>query len=368
MKNLYTKIKDFIMKDMEKENDSNDLAVLLRILSILSILHFFAMIFSVAYIGNVAMTLFLIFSIGILFGVFICTYENRTMYGLWLYNTVILIYTVLLSAFIGWDFFFIPSIFVTVLLVFFSIRLPFNRKIFYACFCGVLTLALAIIYNFLPLHTTPPLSIRLILLILNITMTFLSFTTASIAFYLKYMKSEEKIIQYNKRLEQLVNTDALTTLWNRRAMNEHLSILVNNYNKYQTDFSVAILDIDFFKKVNDEYGHGMGDFVLKSLSYLLKTFMEEKGHVARWGGEEFLLTFEDMDYDQAIGLMEELRVRIEEQEFAFKDVKMHLTITAGIEEYHTNTGLDQVLTRADEKLYIGKTSGRNQIVSSYYSS
>ncbi len=367
MKKLYHKIKDFLLKDTEKEGNSNDLAVILRLLSILSILLFFAMIFSVAYIGNVAMTLFLIFAIGIMLGAFICTYENHTMHGLWLYNTVTLLYAILLSVFIGWEFFFIPSILVTVLLVFFSIIIAFRWKVFYAFLCGFITIALAVIYYFLPLHTAPPLSIKIVMLILNITMTFLSFAIVASAFYLKDMKSEEKIIQYNKRLEQLVNTDALTTLWNRRAMNEHLSILVNNYNKYQTDFSVAILDIDFFKKVNDEYGHGMGDFVLKSLSYLLKTFMDEKGHVARWGGEEFLLTFEDMDYDQAIGFMEELRVRIEEQEFAFKDVKMHLTITAGIEEYHTNIGLDQVLTKADEKLYIGKTSGRNQIVSAYYS-
>lgn len=367
MKNLYQKIKTFLLRDREKEGTSNDLAVLLRLLAMLSALHFFIMIFPVARIGNIIMTLFLIFSIGIMLGVFICTYESRTMYGLWLYNTIILLYGILMSVFIGWGYFFIPMIFATVLLVFFTLRLSIRRKLFYATFCGVLTLALAIVYNFLPLHTAPPLAIKIVLLVLNILTTFLSFSVIAYAFYLKYIRSEEKIIQYNKRLEQLVNTDALTTLWNRRAMNEHLSILVNKYNKYQTDFSIAILDIDFFKKVNDEYGHGMGDFVLKSLSYLLKNFMEEKGHVARWGGEEFLLSFEDMDYEQAISYMEELRARIEEQEFAFKDVKMHLTITAGIEEYHSHTGIDQVLTKADEKLYIGKTSGRNRIVSAYYS-
>ena len=367
MRKLYNKLKDFILRDLEKEGESNDLSVLLRLLSILGILHFFIMIFPIASIGNLLMTIFLIFSIGILLGVFICTYENRTMHGLWLYNSMIILYSILMSVFVGWGYFFIPMIFATILLAFFAIKLPIKRKIFYTAFCCIFTVALSIVYNFVPLRTAPPLTVKIILLVINITMTFLTFSIVAYAFYLKYIRSEEKIIQYNKRLEQLVNTDALTTLWNRRAMNEHLSILVNNYNKYQTDFSVTILDIDFFKKVNDEYGHGMGDFVLKSLSYLLKTFMEDKGQVARWGGEEFLLTFENMDYDQAISFMEELRVRIEDQEFAFKDVKMHLTVTAGIEEYHSNAGLDQVLTKADEKLYIGKTSGRNQVVSSYYS-
>lgn len=367
MKKLYTKLKDYLLKDIEKEGVSNDLAILLRVLSIIGVVHCLFMIFPVAHIANILMTLYLIFSIGIFMGVYICTYEGRTMYGLWIYNTLVLSYAILLSVFIGWGYFFVPIIFSTILLVFFCIQLPIQRKLLYTAFCSVLVLILGIGHYFLPMHTTEPLVIRIILIVLNISLSFFSFTTISYAFYLKYTKSEEKIIQYNHRLEQLVNTDALTTLWNRRAMNEHLSILVNNYNKYQTDFSLAILDIDFFKKVNDEYGHGMGDFVLKSLSYILKTFMEEKGHVARWGGEEFLLTFEDMDYEQAIGFMEELRVRIEEREFSFKDVTIHLTVTAGIEEYHTNIGLDQILTKADEKLYVGKTSGRNQIVSSYYS-
>lgn len=367
MTKLISKFKEYIFKDTEKEGESSDLAVLLRILSIFSMLHFFLMIFAIAYIGNIAMALMLIFSIGLLLGTFIFTYENRTIHALWLYNTIVLLYTILMSYFVGWGYFFIPSLFVTILLVFFSTKTAFRWKIFYSGFCGTITLALAISNHFIPLHTAPPLLIQILLSVLNIFTIFFAFAMVATAFYQKYMRSEEKIIQYTKRLEQLVNTDALTTLWNRRAMNEHLSILVNNYTKHQTDFSVAILDIDFFKKVNDEYGHGMGDFVLKSLSYLLKTFMEEKGHVARWGGEEFLLTFEDMDYDRAIGYMEELRVRIEDQEFAFKDVKLHLTITAGIEEYQMTIGLDQVLTKADEKLYVGKTSGRNQIVSSYYS-
>ncbi len=368
MEKLYTQLKDFFLRDLENEGESNDLSILLRFLSLVCILHYLIMIFPIAYIGNVGMSLLLIFIVGIMLGVFICTYERRTKIALWLFNCSIMIISVMLSIFIGWGYFFVPIIFSTILLVFFSIKIPIHHKLLYSAFCGVSIAALAIAYTAVPLHTTPPLPIRLIIIIINISLSLFSVTIIAYAFYTKYTKSEEKIIQYNKRLEQLVNTDALTTLWNRRAMNEHLSILMNNYNKYQTDFSLAIIDIDFFKKVNDEYGHGMGDFVLKSLSYLAKTYMDGKGHVARWGGEEFLLTFENVDYDEAIGMLEELRVRVEEQEFTFKDVTLHLTITAGIEEYRTGMNLDQMLTSADEKLYTGKLSGRNQVVSAYYNS
>jgi hypothetical protein len=107
---------------------------LLRLLAILSLLHFFAMIFPVAYIGNLMMTVFLIFSIGILLGAFICTYENRTMHSLWLYNTVILLYGILMSVFVGWGFFYIPILLITILLTFYSLKLRIKWKLFYACF------------------------------------------------------------------------------------------------------------------------------------------------------------------------------------------------------------------------------------------
>ena len=145
-------------------------------------------------------------------------------------------------------------------------------------------------------------------------------------------------------------------------MTQHLSMLSQQYVKHHMNFCVAILDIDFFKHVNDEHGHGMGDYVLKSLSYILKSSMEGRGQVARWGGEEFLLTFENTELDRAYKLLDQIRARIAEQEFTFKDVSLHLTITGGIEEYSMTESIDAIITRADEKLYRGKTSGRNQIV------
>ena len=90
--------------------------------------------------------------------------------------------------------------------------------------------------------------------------------------------------------------------------------------------------------------------------------MEGRGQVAIWGGEEFLLTFENTELDRAYKLLDQIRARIAEQEFTFKDVSLHLTITGGIEEYSMTESIDAIITRADEKLYRGKTSGRNQIV------
>ena len=255
-----------------------------------------------------------------------------------------------------------PTAFITIMVYFFSLNIPIRKKIHYAVFMSVYLNALAILKGKLPLQAEISGHAAMFILIFNIFFSTLAFSYVAYAYYQKFMASEAKILQYNKKLEQMASTDALTSLWNRRAMTQHLSMLSQQYVKHHMNFCVAILDIDFFKHVNDEHGHGMGDYVLKSLSYILKSSMEGRGQVARWGGEEFLLTFENTELDRAYKLLDQIRARIAEQEFTFKDVSLHLTITGGIEEYSMTESIDAIITRADEKLYRGKTSGRNQIV------
>mgnify|MGYP000784313429 CR=1 FL=1 len=176
------------------------------------------------------------------------------------------------------------------------------------------------------------------------------------------VKNLLKIKELKETIDTVSTTDALTGLHNRKYLHERLEAEISRAKRYDIKLSCLLLDIDFFKHVNDEHGHGMGDYVLKSLSYILKSSMEGRGQVARWGGEEFLLTFENTELDRAYKLLDQIRARIAEQEFTFKDVSLHLTITGGIEEYSMTESIDAIITRADEKLYRGKTSGRNQIV------
>ena len=194
-------------------------------------------------------------------------------------------------------------------------------------------------------------------------MTFLTFAMVASAFYLKYMKSEEKIIQYYKRLEQLVNTDALTTLWNRRAMNEHLSILVNNHNKYQTDFSVTILDIDFFKKVNDTYGHQYGDYVLKTVAELMKQSFRKTDLLYRYGGEELIMIMPETNIEGALIPVQRLRRMVEEYDFEYNGVKAKVTVSIGLTmNYQNLSSSAEILKTADEALYRAKEGGRNRVV------
>lgn len=181
-------------------------------------------------------------------------------------------------------------------------------------------------------------------------------------FRLKFSASEEKILNYSRKLELLATTDPLTKLQNRRGM-------INFIEKYTEDsvnngrlLTVAIGDIDFFKKINDTYGHDAGDYILETLARIMEEFMEGKGMVARWGGEEFLFAFENLNGDYAFEEMSKLLHLIEKYDFTFGETLLKITMTFGIEEFDQSNGIDKVIAAADEKLYMGKTSGRDRVI------
>ena len=126
--------------------------------------------------------------------------------------------------------------------------------------------------------------------------------------------------------------------------------------------TVAIGDIDFFKHINDTYGHDAGDYVLETIAKIMNEFMESKGMVARWGGEEFLFSFENINGDYAFEEMSKLLHLIERYEFSFNGTPIKVTMTFGLEEYDDNLGVDKVISKADEKLYMGKEQGRNRVI------
>ena len=363
-KKLLKSFKELMYKDVGSESESNELSVLLRLMTLSQIVFLVIMSIVLAYLNISVLCLSCIFSVGIMAAVLILTYEDRTVVGMYVYLIVNHILVTLFCLLTSWKYYSAPIIIVCIMLYCFNARVRMRTKVFYAAGEAAFTIILLILEQLLPMHTGPDRLSGIVIIIINIACVTTLATLEAYMYSLKYTRNEEKIIQYNRKLEEMVSTDALTGLWNRRAMSEQLSLLENGYRKHQKGFSVGILDIDFFKKVNDTYGHGMGDFVLKSLSAILKETMHGIGSVARWGGEEFLLTFEDMRFEDAVEKMDQLRERISVSEFSFKDVNLHLTITGGIEDYTMADSIDAVITKADERLYAGKTGGRNRIVSS----
>lgn len=366
MKEFVRKLNVLLHKDVGDESQSNTTTILVRLLAVTGILFYLIDLFVLIFMHSVSLCLITLLSLGLLLGTMICSYENQVTIACVLYCFVTIFLAALFTLVLGQKTYFTFMIPITVLIIFFSLKLSDRFKIRYSVIIGIFLAVLFLGYEKVPHLYEAPTVTRTIFLLCNIAHFSICLALIGFSFCQRFSQSEEKILQYNKKLQTMVSIDSLTSLWNRRAMNEHLARLQTDYTRHRKEFSVAIMDIDFFKNVNDTYGHVMGDAVLVHLSELLEESIDGHGHVARWGGEEFLLTFENMSFEKAVSLMEKIREKVEKEPFSLDDKTLNITITAGIEEYGFRSTLDTLLTKADEKLYKGKTSGRNQTVSSLY--
>lgn len=171
------------------------------------------------------------------------------------------------------------------------------------------------------------------------------------------------VVKMQSALRELVEQDMLTGLHNRRSGEKMLRQVQESYEKKGVPFCVVIGDIDHFKHVNDTYGHECGDVVLMEVSSLFKKHMRGKGFAIRWGGEEFLLVYQEMHMDGALSCLQKLLEDIRSIHVDYEDQSgIGITMTFGIVE-GSNEKLEHMIRDADSKLYEGKNSGRDQIVS-----
>lgn len=160
-------------------------------------------------------------------------------------------------------------------------------------------------------------------------------------------------------LNQLATRDQLTKIANRFSFDEIFEHSIALAKRYEKVFSILLVDIDHFKKINDEYGHLVGDEVLKSFSGLLKQQIRDSDIVARWGGEEFMILLPNTPLVSAVKMAEALCHRIEIHPF---EQVNNVTCSIGVAEYTIGEEGDSLLSRVDEKLYLAKNNGRNQVV------
>ncbi|MFN3866439.1 MAG: GGDEF domain-containing protein, partial [Demequina sp.] len=151
-------------------------------------------------------------------------------------------------------------------------------------------------------------------------------------------------------------TDALTEVYNRRGITPILSEAARS-----GDYSLALADLDRFKRINDRLGHGAGDLVLSNVARTLVDAVGSHGTVARWGGEEFLVVLPGLSLEAAVAVMEGAR-RATEEEYGAGALFLPVTISAGVAHADRHTGKEEVLRLADAKLYEAKASGRNLVL------
>ena len=173
-------------------------------------------------------------------------------------------------------------------------------------------------------------------------------------FKMKYQYTEKEFMSV---------LDGLTGLYNRRQFEIGLEQEYNRTKRHPSDFSLAILDIDFFKKVNDTYGHQYGDYVLKTVASLMKQAFRKTDLLYRYGGEELIMIMPETNIEGAIIPVQRLRRMIEEYDFDYNGVKTKVTASIGLTmNYPEFNSPAELLKSADEALYKAKESGRNRVV------
>lgn len=177
-------------------------------------------------------------------------------------------------------------------------------------------------------------------------------------------KLARELQEANYRLEETSVRDYLTGLYNRRFLFDYLDSEVNRVQRYGGFFSILIFDIDYFKKINDTYGHPSGDQVLKAISKKGTEIKRSSDIIARYGGEEFIMVLPQTDIRGAVVFAERLRTSIEVMEIPANDRKLKITASIGVATYGPQTSMttSEFIDVADRALYDAKNSGRNRVV------
>jgi diguanylate cyclase (GGDEF)-like protein len=176
-------------------------------------------------------------------------------------------------------------------------------------------------------------------------------------------KSSLALKEANKRIEELAELDDLTGSFNRRCIMRFLNDEIARAHRTNAPCSVALIDLDWFKRINDTYGHPTGDEVLRTFAITVFANIRGVDRFGRYGGEEFLLTLPDTPHDVAVRLLDRLRAIIAELDWSAFSPGMQITISAGIVTLKPNEAADALLGRADRALYKAKEQGRNRIAS-----
>ena len=173
-------------------------------------------------------------------------------------------------------------------------------------------------------------------------------------FKMKYQYTEKEFMSV---------LDGLTGLYNRRQFEIGFEQEYNRTKRHPSDFSLALLDIDFFKKVNDNYGHQYGDYVLKTIADLMKQSFRKTDLLYRYGGEELVIIMPETNIEGAQIPVQRLRRMVEDYDFNYNGVKSKVTVSIGLTMNHQNfSSAAEILKSADEALYKAKENGRNRVV------
>jgi diguanylate cyclase (GGDEF)-like protein len=254
-----------------------------------------------------------------------------------------------------------------VIILLFGIFRLNTRSFIYLSIFTLLTYAIDIAL----LHLYRPQSVNLNIEYLQLAvlaLVLVAFSTiggyiSSLRWHLSISKSQQaKSIEI---IQEMAIRDELTGLYNRRHVMELLDYEKNRSSRGGGLFCLAMLDIDHFKNVNDNYGHQAGDAVLRKVAMVMKNTLRNAEFCGRYGGEEFLIVLTQTDIRGALICAERVRTNIENTRFPDIGADFKVTVSIGLSEYQTQDKVEKIILRADEALYRAKKCGRNRVESVY---
>lgn len=174
-------------------------------------------------------------------------------------------------------------------------------------------------------------------------------------------------IKHEEAILEISNRDSLTNVYNRRYVFNRAGEVIEAYKRNEDPFSICILDIDYFKTINDNYGHQAGDYILKAFTETISKNLRPYDILGRYGGEEFILILTQSDQNESELVIERMLATIREETFIYKDNIISFTFSAGIstsnEIAKDEITIDKLVELADKRMYLAKKTGRNRIIS-----
>lgn len=178
----------------------------------------------------------------------------------------------------------------------------------------------------------------------------------------KLQSEVEKLKQELMDAKKESEIDHLTGIPTRRTFDKQVKIFEANYQQNNVDYAVVFYDIDFFKKVNDTYGHDAGDFILNTFAKVLDSSTRKTDMIARYGGEEFIAVVRYEKVEELVKYTKRIKAIVKNYTFKYKDIRVDITFSAGVCFRNEANTLEETITLADEQLYKAKHSGRDRII------
>lgn len=360
--NFFSKAKALIFREPVNKNESPKVAVVLRMSCLLFMVYLVSAGIGFAIMGHPYLTMFSVLFLVLYAYCFYCSYQDRMLAAFVLLNLNTLLWVMMFYALMGDQTGVQHFIFALIL-----VDLLLDRRHPVILILGLYLVRVALYVGrmtCLPLAVDAmPGNLEIYMYVLSVAIECATVLFTGIYFTKDAFQMESRLQEYNRELKHAASTDPLTKIWNRFRMLEHVDKCLKRYHKGEMQFmSVAIGDIDFFKRVNDTYGHECGDEVLRSLASLFAAETHGIGAVARWGGEEFLFLFENMNGDEAWTALSHIQTKLNRLDIPYEGQNHRVTMTFGLTEYDFHLSLDANIKLADDKLYSGKENGRDRIV------